>query len=343
MKWAVNFKLMSQAKFSIILPVKNGGEYVKECVKSILSQTIIAFNLIVLDNCSNDGTTEWIGALKDNRIILIPSALPLSIEENWGRIKDIPKNEFITLIGHDDILSDQYLQTMNSLIAEYPDASLYQTHFNYINENGSVIRKCKTMPLIEDSASFLKNFLQNSVDIMGTGFMMRSKDYDALGGIPTHYPQLLFADMELWLTLTGLSYKVTSAQVCFFYRLHQSTTKKSPDEKLLSSFLKMIYFMNKLKNEDNTLGEVIKKNGIGFIHHNCVSLSHRVLRTFPESRGKISVNIIIRQCKDCADLLIPGNNYKPTRIGKLIIARFIDSSRLLQKLFLWIKNNFQIS
>ena len=37
-------------KFSIILPVKNGGEYVKECVRSILSQTLNDFNLLVLDN-----------------------------------------------------------------------------------------------------------------------------------------------------------------------------------------------------------------------------------------------------------------------------------------------------
>ena len=37
-------------KFSIILPVKNGGKYVKECVKSILFQTLNDFNLLVLDN-----------------------------------------------------------------------------------------------------------------------------------------------------------------------------------------------------------------------------------------------------------------------------------------------------
>jgi hypothetical protein len=33
-------------KFSILLPVKDGGEYVKECVDSILSQTLQDFNLI---------------------------------------------------------------------------------------------------------------------------------------------------------------------------------------------------------------------------------------------------------------------------------------------------------
>ena len=50
-------------KFSIILPVRNGGEYVKDCVRSILSQTVDEFDLIVLDNCSTDGTVEWINSL----------------------------------------------------------------------------------------------------------------------------------------------------------------------------------------------------------------------------------------------------------------------------------------
>ena len=112
-------------KYSIILPVRNGGEYVKECVKSILSQTLNDFDLIVLDNCSTDGTLQWIQSLNDVRIKTYPSERSLSIEENWGRIKEISNNEFITLIGHDDILDVSYLEIMDRLILQHPNASLY--------------------------------------------------------------------------------------------------------------------------------------------------------------------------------------------------------------------------
>src|SRR5579872_3781791 len=95
---------MAVAKYSIILPVRNGGHYVKACVGSILAQTFVDFELLVLDNCSTDGTTEWLSTLKDPRIMIFPAEKPLTIEENWGRITRIPKKEFITLIGHDDIL-----------------------------------------------------------------------------------------------------------------------------------------------------------------------------------------------------------------------------------------------
>src|SRR5204862_7663308 len=123
-------------RFSIILPVKNGGAYVKECVSSILAQTYPAFNLHILENCSTDGTAEWLNTLKDERIIIYPAEKPLTIEENWGRIISIPRNEYMTMIGHDDVLDPNYLEVMNGLIEKYPDASLYQTHFRYIDGKG---------------------------------------------------------------------------------------------------------------------------------------------------------------------------------------------------------------
>jgi glycosyltransferase involved in cell wall biosynthesis len=222
-------------KYSIVLPVRNGGEYVKECVYSVLSQTLNNFNLHVLDNCSTDETLEWIGSLKDDRIKVFSSEKPLTIEENWARAVSIPKNEFLTIIGHDDVLARNYLSVMDELISKHPDASLYQTHFSYIDSKGKKIGDCKHMKEIETDKNFLTSVLTKNIDIMGTGFMMRSKDYDALGGIPA-YPNLLFADFELWLNLTRISYKATSLQNCFSFRLHQSTTSVSPDVKLHKAF-----------------------------------------------------------------------------------------------------------
>ncbi len=95
-------------KFSVILPVRNGGEYVKECVSRILAQSFTDFDLLVLDNNSTDGTLEWIQSVSDNRIKVYPSQMPLSIEENWGRITSIPKNEVIKLNG-DNKISVSYI------------------------------------------------------------------------------------------------------------------------------------------------------------------------------------------------------------------------------------------
>lgn len=227
-------------RYSIILPVHNGGEYVKECVHSILSQTLNNFNLHILDNCSTDGTLQWAQSLTDDRIKIYSAQNSLTIEESWERILHLPKNEFITLIGHDDILSENYLEVMDELISRYPDASLYQAHFNYIDSKGKIIRACTPMKDRENAEEFLTSLLTNNFDIMGTGFMMRAADYDMLGGIPA-YPNLLFADFELFVNLARINYKATSLQNCFSFRLHQSTTSVSPDIKIQQAFERFIY------------------------------------------------------------------------------------------------------
>ena len=107
------------------MPVRNGWPYVVECVESILSQTYPHFELNVLDNQSTDGTLPWLKSLNDCRVHLSTSSSALSIEDSWARIKDIEKQDYMTLIGHDDILDSGFLATIKTLIARHPDAALY--------------------------------------------------------------------------------------------------------------------------------------------------------------------------------------------------------------------------
>lgn len=324
------------AKFSIILPVRNGGEYVKICVNSILSQTLPDFHLHVLDNYSNDGTSEWLKSLNDKRIIVYPADRPLSIEENWARASRISKNEFTTLIGHDDVLNEDYLETIDALIADHPDASLYQTHFNYIDKAGLEIRKCKAMSEIETAEEFLKNFLINNIDVMGTGFMMRSRNYDSLGGIPL-YPNLLFADFELWIKLTRLSYKATSPEQCFSFRLHQSTTTISPDVKFHQAFERFVYFLADMKTQGSGFRTIIREYGGAFLLFYCKGLSHRLLRTPSSARGELSVKVFIEKCKDYAEMLEVSNKFNPHRVLSIKLAKLLDSGSVGRAIFLAFK------
>lgn len=125
--------------FSIILPVHNGGDLLKRCVHSILNQDYRKFNLLILENHSSDDSLSWLISIKDDRINIFPSDQLLTLEENWARIAELPKNEFMTIIGLDDLFAPNYLRVMRDLIRRHPSASLYQTHFSYMNYSGRFI------------------------------------------------------------------------------------------------------------------------------------------------------------------------------------------------------------
>jgi glycosyltransferase involved in cell wall biosynthesis len=322
-------------KFSIILPVKNGGNYIKDCVNSILSQTLQDFNLIVLDNYSLDGTLQWLKSLNDDRIIIYESEKPLSIEQNWSRIKDTPKNEFITLIGHDDILEPNYLEVMDTLIDKYPDASLYQAHYQYIDEKGNFIRNCLPMNEVQFAHEFLADFMCRTIDSTGTGYVMRSKDYDSLGGINPTFPNLIFADYALWLNLSLLKYKVTSSATAFKYRIHDSVSKITNGEKYSEAFLKFLDLINSLCSNPQ-INAVTKNYGREMLMYYCESLSHRILKT-PRTQRKITVNDFINDCIKYSQILIPGQDFQPSRKFRIKIAQILDSTFLTQTLFLLMK------
>ncbi|MBC7507501.1 MAG: glycosyltransferase [Ferruginibacter sp.] len=330
-------RYIKMAKYSIILPVRNGGHYLKTCVASILSQTFTDFNFIILDNCSTDGTLEWLYILNDERIKIIVSEKPLTIEESWGRITSIEKNEFITLIGHDDILYPDFLMVIDRLVINHPQASLYHTHFNFIDAKGKIIRACKPMQQQISGYDFLKKFLTNSIDAMGTGYVMRAKDYDALQGIPVHYPNLLFADFELWLNLSLKSYEVVAAENCFAFRLHKSTTGTSEDKKLHKSLELFTAFLHRMQQEDVKAKHIIDEFGSQFLLLFCKGYSHRLLRTPLKNREGLTVGKFIKFTKELATMLGLQDKFKPEKIPSIKLAAFIDDNKMLSKLFLSFK------
>jgi glycosyltransferase involved in cell wall biosynthesis len=321
-------------KYSIILPVYNGGNLVKECVHSILSQSYEDFNLIVLDNCSTDGTAEWITKIADERINIIPSISHLTIEENWARILNVKKNKFSTLIGHDDILKSNFLETIDNLIDNNNPECLFFTHFSYINSLGENIRDCQKMPLNLNSCEFIASFLNNNIDVMGTGFVFLSERYDRVGGIPM-YPNLLFADFELWINLIDKNSLVISPENCFQFRLHNSTTTSSSVLKFYNAYKRFIFYMRELSLKAN-YSQAVLNNLLKFIKFYTKGISHKILKTNVNSRKDLTVDAVYREYKQNLKKFNFKEDKKFNR--KILFAKFIDENILLSNFFLLYKD-----
>lgn len=330
-----NFEHHPVFNVSFIIPVKNGGEYFKMCLNSIFSQTLKTFNVIVLDNASTDDTVQWLTELGDPRVTVYSSEVPLSIEKNWDRIKSVKREEWMMIIGHDDLLSPEYLEEMQKLTAQHPKASLYQCHFNYIDENGKVKEPCVPMSEIQTAQDFMRVTRAN-----GGGFLMRSADYDAVGGIPV-YPNLFFADFALWLKLSDLSYKATSPRCLFSYRVHPANTSAtSADEKYLAGFAQFAEYIKTLKGKSAAFNLEVNNFAREIIALYCKGISHRLLRKDLPARNGLTVANVVSQFKSHADSLIDNNDFNPGHLPSVRVARFIDSNWLTRKLFLVYKRIF---
>ncbi len=101
-------------KISIIIPVYKVENYLARCLNSLLKQTFIDFEVILVDDCSPDNSgaicDEY--AAKDSRFKVIHAEKNggLSVARNLGLAQS--KGEYIAFIDSDDYVAPEYLQVL---------------------------------------------------------------------------------------------------------------------------------------------------------------------------------------------------------------------------------------
>ena len=126
--------------FSVIIPAYNAEEFIETSVNSVLSQTYRDFELIIVDDGSQDGTYKKIAQYNDNRIKYV-------YQENGGvssaRNKGIctSNGEFICFLDSDDEWKENHLETLSNLIEKYENCGMYITGYDIRLHTGTIVHK----------------------------------------------------------------------------------------------------------------------------------------------------------------------------------------------------------
>ena len=262
---------MERYGFTIFIPSYNGGRFLRQCVSSALAQPYNDFEVAVLDDGSTDGSLEWLAGLKESRLKIYPSE-HVGIVDNWRKSLHVPKLEYLTIIGQDDLLDDNYLPVMAKLIEQHPEAGLFHAHFRFIDTSGKLVRPCGALPEVESAAEYITELFSDRRDTYGTGYLMKSERYDAAGGIPP-FPSLLFADDALWIAMMQGSYKATAPQECFACRLDNASAGRSARWELwLAAMRDYIPFLKEVAARDAEFAAALEAYGPTYFTNYCRSL-----------------------------------------------------------------------
>jgi glycosyltransferase involved in cell wall biosynthesis len=128
-------------KVSALVPSYNHGPYIRERIESILSQTYINIELIVIDDGSDDDSHKIISELQTLhgfRYLLNErnSGTPFAA---WERICTLATGDYIWVCESDDVAEPSFVETaVASLVAE-PDAVMFYSSSLIINEASETI------------------------------------------------------------------------------------------------------------------------------------------------------------------------------------------------------------
>lgn len=104
-------------KYSIIIPARNGGEYLQACIETIIFQDYDDYELIISDDHSTDGTKEYLATLFDNSKIKViePTKKELSMTEHWEWALSHAIGSWQIFVGQDDGLQPYFFKLADKL------------------------------------------------------------------------------------------------------------------------------------------------------------------------------------------------------------------------------------
>ena len=116
---------MNQTKISVIMPSLNVSKYIKQCLQSVLNQTLEDIEIICVDGGSTDGTLDIIQQYvkKDNRVKLIHSDIKsYGYQMNLG-IKEA-SGDYIGIVETDDYIQSDMYERLYDVVVGNPEEEI---------------------------------------------------------------------------------------------------------------------------------------------------------------------------------------------------------------------------
>ena len=136
-------------KLSIIIPVYNTADYLKECLNSVISIPIPNKEIIIINDGSTDNSltiiNEYVG---ENIIVVTTSNEGLSAARNCGL--NISSGEYILFIDSDDYVLPDKILTLVEMADEYKTDVLLGRYLK-CTETGELLPESTTMSIIDTS------------------------------------------------------------------------------------------------------------------------------------------------------------------------------------------------
>lgn len=216
-------------KVSVVMPVYNAGTALRQAVGSVLAQTETDFELLVVDDCSSDGCTDFLAALGDPRIKVSRNAENLGAVGSRNRALSVAAGRYIAIADADDMAHPLRLEIQTGYLETHPEVDLLAGATQVFGDRGAI--GPPSFPVTTFTALSLG--LRYGPSFYHGSIMVCREALDAIGGYE-EVPPAEDYDMYARLLLSGGRLAATT-DVVLYYRDHAggiSKTKRAEGERV---------------------------------------------------------------------------------------------------------------
>lgn len=232
---------------SVIVPAYNAEKFVGETLDSILGQTYRNFEVIVIDDCSKDGTYAVLEeyAAKDERVRIFKNEKNSGVSETRNRGVALAQGELVAFLDSDDVWYEDKLRQQVELMRANPDCPLAYTGVAHMDCEGN--RYGYVLP-VPESVDY-KTLLRQNIIICSSVMAKKS----VLEMYPFRHDEM-HEDFAVWLQIlrdVGCAKGVPEPLIC--YRVAAGTKSSNKLKSALMTwrvyryvgigFFKRLYYM----------------------------------------------------------------------------------------------------
>ena len=185
-------------KISVVIPTYNRGYLISRAIKSVLQQNYKPFEIIVVDDGSDDNTTEVLRSYDSNIKIIQQENSGVSAARNAGIA--VAQGEWIALLDSDDEWLPDKLYNHTRFTESHREYKIFQSEEIWIRNGrrvnprkkhkkyaGHIFEKCLPLCIISPSAVIFKKELWQEMNGFDESFPV-CEDYDMWLRISAKYP-----------------------------------------------------------------------------------------------------------------------------------------------------------
>jgi len=204
----------SRPAVTVYVPCSKYGRYLSQAVDSVLAQSYRDWELIIIDDGSEDETravADTYVARHPDKIRLIRHERPKGLAKCANVVLEVARGRYVMRLDADDFLDESALMVLVDFLERHPDTCLVYPNFVYVDEFGTPLAT-EQRKKVGTEAKLL------DLPAHGACTMIRKRVLKAVGGYTESYGAQ--DGHELWLKVLH-RYKVGNVTtVLFSYRQH---------------------------------------------------------------------------------------------------------------------------
>lgn len=140
---------------SVTMPVYNAARYIRETIESLLAQTFTSFEIVIVNDASQDESESIIHSFQDPRIRYFTNEVNSGIVATRNRCVQEARGKYIAILDNDDIALPDRLEKQVQFLEQHPDFGVCGSFWEIIDGAGHKLARVES-PI---QAGPLKTFL----------------------------------------------------------------------------------------------------------------------------------------------------------------------------------------